>query len=355
IFPSKYLFFDRLDNPEHLEVLFAPPAGTVFNDEILGLHVPVDPETHLVDLTDKQEIAALINGTIDETRVLPSVGFTWRALEGLNLRGAYTQTVARPSFREMGFYVSVEPGSDDLIIGNPQLILSDVDSYDLRAEYVWGEAGDLAAISGFYKTIQNPIESIVLRDPTNFEGSSSALYRTFFNNPNKARLGGVELEARKNLGFIGVDFAEYFSLGGNFTYIDARVDRTDAELQRSRIFFGVADSDKGRVKFTSYSKDRRLFGQPEWIANVDLTFDNPDWGTKVTLAYFGISDILDAAGSAAINPDGAVASITLDRYLDSFGQLNVIASQTIPLSFGGSVTIGANVKNLTNSTRRIIY
>jgi TonB-dependent receptor len=355
IFPSKYLFFDRLDNPAHLEVAVPPKPGTVFNDEILGLRVPINKETGLVDLVSKDEIAGLINGKIDETRILPSVGFTYRALEGLNLRGAYTQTVARPSFREMGFYVSVEPGSDDLIIGNPQLVLSDVDSYDLRAEYVWGEVGDLAAISGFYKTIENPIESIVLRDPSNFEGSSSALYRTFFNNPNKARLAGVELEARKNLGFIPVDFAQYFSLGGNFTYIDATVNRTEAELQRSTAFFGVADKDKKRVQFTSYSKDRRLFGQPEWIANVDLTFDDQDSGTKITLAYFAISDILDAAGSAAINPSGQVQSLTLDRYLDAFGQLNLIASQTIPLRFGGNVTISGNVKNLTNSERRIIY
>ena len=58
--------------------------------------------------------------------MLPAVGLTYRPLEGLALRAAYSQTVARPSFREMGFYVSVEPATDDLIVGNPQLGLSDV-------------------------------------------------------------------------------------------------------------------------------------------------------------------------------------------------------------------------------------
>lgn len=352
IFPTKYLFFDRFDNPARFEP--APIEGATFNDQLLGIDVPIDPETGLVDLVDEQQIRALIDGKISETRLLPAYGVTYRPLEGLNLRGAYSQTVARPSFREMGYYVSVEPGSDDLFVGNPQLVLSDVQSFDLRAEYVWGEVGDLAAISGFYKTIEKPIESIVVRDPQNAEGSSSALYRTFFNNPNLARLRGVEVEARKNLGFLGPDFAQYFSLGGNFTYIDARVDRTDAELARAGVFFGLKDGD--RAKFTSYEKDRRLFGQPEWIANVDLAFDNPDWGTKVALVFFGISDVLDAAGTASIKPDGSVLSITLDRYYDSFTQLNLIASQSWPLGYvGGDVTLGANIKNLTDSTRRLIY
>jgi TonB-dependent receptor len=352
IFPTKYLFFDRLDNPDRSEG--TPNEDATYNDQLLGIDVPIDPETGLVDLASEAEIQSFINGEIDERRVLPSFGFTYRPLEGLNLRGAYSQTVARPSFREMGYYVSVEPGSDDLIVGNPQLKLSDVTSYDLRGEYTWGESGDLAALSAFYKTIDDPIESIIIRNPLNSEGSSSALYRTFFNNPNEARLYGVEVEARKNLGFIGPSFAEYFSLGGNFTYINAKVDRTDAELARAGAFFGPAPGDP--VKFTSYDKDRRLFGQPEWIANIDLSFDNPDWGTRVTLSYFAISDILDAAGSAATSANGTVTSLTLDRYLDSFGQLNLVASQTWAIdALGGDVTLRGNVKNLTDSERRIIY
>jgi outer membrane receptor protein involved in Fe transport len=255
----------------------------------------------------------------------------------------------------MGFYVSVDPGSDDLVVGNPQLQLSDVQSWDARMEYTWGAFGDLAAVSVFYKTIEDPIESIVVRNPANFEASSTALFRTFFNNPNEATLKGIEVEARKNLGFLPrLDFARYFSVGGNFTYIDAEVDRTEAELARSQAFFGVADGD--RERFGDLSDSRRLFGQPEWIANVDLSFDQPDWGTKVTLAFFAISDVLDAAGSASIGPDGTVFSFTLDRYVDSFHQLDLVASQTLrPTWLPGELTLRASAKNLTNSSRGIIY
>lgn len=349
IFPTKYLFFDRLDNPARSEVLTPPRAGTVFNDQILGIALPIDPVTGLVDLTDRAAIESLINGKIDEKKELPSAGFTWWVTGRFSLRGAYSETVARPSFREMGYYVSVEPGTGDPVVGNPQLQLSEVESWDARAEYMLGNEGDLIAASVFAKTITAPIESIVLRDPTNFEGSG-ALYRTFFNNPNEAELKGIEIEVRKNLNFVGPDFARYFTLGGNYTFIEAEVDRTDYELARATPFFGTLPADAGSVSFTSLEKSRRLYGQPEWITNIDLSFDQPDWGTKATLAFFTISDVLDAAGSASLGPDGTAVSYTLDRYIASYEQVDFIFSQK-----WRSWTFKFSVKNLTDSIRKRMY
>jgi hypothetical protein len=136
--------------------------------------------------------------------------------------------------------------------------------------------------------------------------------------------------------------------GGNFTYIDAEVDRVGIELARSEGFFPTAEGDPQR--FSGLERSRRLFGQPEWIANLDVTFDQPDWGTKATLAYFAISDVLDAAGSATVAPSGEVISFVPDRYVDSYGQLDLILSQT-----WRSWIFKISIKNLTDSTRRIIY
>jgi outer membrane receptor protein involved in Fe transport len=353
IFPTRYLLFDRLDNPARGEVASAPPPGTTFNDQILGISVPVDPVTGLVDLLDRGAIESLVNGEIDETELLPAAGIAYRPIDGLSVRGAYSRTVARPSFREMGFYVSLDPTTDDVIVGNPQLGLSDVESIDGRIEYLWGDLGDLAAFSAFYKTIDDPIESIVVRDPLNFE-ATSALFRTFFNNPSQAELWGIEAEARKSLGFLGPELLDYFSIGGNYTYIDAEVDRSPAELARAQAFFRLANGDT--AVFRRLSPTRRLFAQPEWIANADFTIDHPDWGTRLTLAVFAISDVLDAAGSAVLGPDGDVKSATLDRYIDSYYQLDLIASQDwrLPRDLG-VLTFKLNVKNLTDTTRRIVY
>jgi len=381
VFPNRFLFFDRLDNPANAGEVAAnqvPEAGFVFNDEILGIEVPASvpcpttdrPDRTCVDL-DRAAVESLVNGRIDEKRILPAYGFSIRPMEGLNLRGAYSRTVARPSFREMGYYVSVEPGTDDRVIGNPQLRLSDVESWDARAEYAWGDLGDLVALSVFKKSIQEPIESIVIRDPLNAEGSNAALFRTFFNNPNEASLRGFEVEGRKNLGFFTLDFLrrfdvdppgflrsleflKYLSVGGNFTWIDAEVDRTEAELARSESFFRAEAGEP--VRFSGLEETRRLFNQPEWIANADISFDHPDWGTRMTLAFFQISDVLDAAGTATIAPNGDVISFTLDRYVDSFHQLDLVLSQKRRIDLlRGDVTFKLSAKNLTDSTRRLVY
>jgi outer membrane receptor protein involved in Fe transport len=378
-FPSRFLFFERRDNPFTSmapdgsfvgpERPGPPPPGFVFNDQLLGIPVTPGPcagddgsfpGIQCVDLRDRLVLEPLFQGTIDERKLLPSAGFSVRPFEGLNVRGVWSKTVARPSFREMGYYVSVEPGSDDLIVGNPQLQLSDVESRDLRAEYVWGTRGDLIAGSIFEKTIQSPIESIILRDPINVEvNSSGAIYRTFFNNPNTADLSGYEVELRKSLDFLPSYFPEwleYFSIGGNFTRIKAKVARTEAELGRAGPFFGVSQLQGDQERFDELSRYRRLYNQPEWIGNADLTFDHPDWGLEFTLAYFAISDVLDAAGTATIGPTGDTLAFTLDRYVDSFDELRFTLAKRfqLPGSFG-ELTFRATVKNLTDSERRIIY
>jgi len=349
IFPNKWLFLDRIDSPREGIPNRAP--GLTYNDQLLGIRVPLDPATGLVDLPDRAAIDSMVDGKIHERRALPSVAVTYRpefdALLGLTLRGAFSETVARPSFRELGYYVTVEPGTDDFIVGNPQLGLSDVESWDARAEYAWNDA-DLFALSLFRKTIEAPIESMVLRDPRVADGSAN-YYRTFFNNPDDASLDGVEVEARKNLGFLGSDFASFFTLGGNYTFIDAAVDRSDVEIQRASTFFQSLTPDIPRA-YTGLESSRRLFNQPEWIANLNLSFEQPDWGTNMTLAFYAISDVLRTAGTATIGPDGTVYSFTPDRYVDSYNQLDLVISQT----WKGAV-FKLSVKNLTDSTRRVIY
>lgn len=353
-FPTRYLLFDRLDNPDS-PIEGGAPTGSIFNDQLLNITVPADPVTGIVDI-GSEELPSLLNAAIDETRTLPSFGITYRPIEGMTLRTAYSKTVARPSFRELGFYVTVPPGKKDLEVGNPQLQLSDVESVDARLEYTWGPFGDLFAVSAFFKTIDLPIEKIVIRDPLNFDDTSRAIFRTWFNNPNEATLWGIEVEGRKNLGFLnlgslGWDWLEYLSVGANFTYIDAEVGRTDAELQRSEGFFGTLPEDADRERFSRLAPKRRLFGQPEWIGNADLSFDHPEWGTRFTLAFFAISDVLDAAGSANPQANFQITSFTLDEYIDAFHQLDLIFRQKL----WRGIELKVSLKNLTDSQRGVIY
>lgn len=354
IFPGRFLFADRLDNPDNPFFAETPPRDPdfVFNDQILGINLPVD-ENGFVDVKSRDDILRVVNGEIDEFKILPAVSVAYRPIEGLSLRGAYSQTVARPSFRELGYYVTLGTGSADFTIGNPQLQLSEVESFDLRLEYVWGDFGDLVGFSFFTKTIDDPIESIAIRNPTDVDN----LFRTFRNNENQAEMLGIELEARKNLGFMG-DFFEYLSIGGNFTWIDAEVERSQFEIDQAAPFFRASqeDIDAGRVRSNGLEKKRRLFNQPEWIGNADVSFDHTEWGTKVTLSIFALSEVLDAAGSGNILPNGTPNAFTLDRFVDTFHQIDLVMSQSFEIPMvPGEWTLKTSIKNLTDTTRKIIF
>jgi len=365
IFPSKYLFIDRQDRPgvpgaPGDGAASAPGAGVVFNDQILNIPVQPDfstticdppppaPPRGCVDLRTDAAIVDALSNAIDEVAVLPSVGITYRPFDWWTLRAAYSQTLARPSFRELGYYASIEATQDEPTVGNPYLDVSPVESIDGRMEFTWGSVGDLAAVSGFYKTIGTPIEAILVSSP----GGQPDVARTFFNNPNEASLWGIELELRKTLDFLGWDFFDYFSIGGNGTYIDAEVARSAAELSRYTNFFAVNPRDQSRVTFTELAPTRRLFGQPEWIANADLTFDHPGWGTRVTLAYYAISDVLESVGAVKTKDSGTqVRSLTLDRFIAGFYTLDLIVAQEL----GHGLGLSFRARNLTDSVRGRLY
>lgn len=359
--PPRYLFADRRDNPLPPDVA-SPPPGFSYNDELIGFRDAV-PEGVLIDCFTRECLERELRGEIDELYFLPSVGISYRPWDGWVFRFAYSRTVARPSFRELSYYASVESNSDDFFVGNPRLGTSDVESFDGRVEWTFGDFGDLFAASVFYKTIADPIEQIIIVD----QGAASCdapvcQYRTFVNNPAEAELLGMELEGRKTLDFIGAEalggFLETFSIGGNFTYIDAQVERAQIQRERSVTWFGATDADiaAGRQAFDRMSRKRRLFGQPEWIANADITFDHPDWGTRATLSIFAISEVLDAIGSNELSIETGVISTQFDRYLDKFYQLDLVVSQAFEVpGLPGEFSARASVKNLTDSTRKIIY
>ena len=196
----------------------------------------------------------------------------------------------------MGFYVSVEPATDDLLVGNPQLGLSDVESYDTRAEYVFGDHGDLVARERFYKKIEDPIESIVVRNPLNFDGASNALFRTFFNNENEATVQGIEVEARKSLDFLGVRSSASTSRSAATT--PTSTPRWTAPSSRSSARSGLLREAPGDAEPFSRldqaaggcSASRSGSSTPTSASTI------PTGARRRRSRCFGISDVLDAAG-----------------------------------------------------------
>jgi TonB-dependent receptor len=257
----------------------------------------------------------------------PGVGLIWEPVEKVAVRIHYSETSGRPSLREVSpfFNKSIETGN--LVLGNPALKPSDVSSYDLRVE--WNPTpSDAVAVSLFRKDIRNPIEKLLF----NTTAQTSEFTESWVNNPNTADLTGVEFELRHDLSRWDEALAG-FSVGGNFTWIDASVAENPYVIQRASQNFQDPDA---------IPRERRLFDQPEYIANIDLTWNQPRWGTTITVAGYAISDVLETAG---------LLSSTYDLYQRSTTRLDLIVSERLTKN----LKLKISAKNLTDPVHGTVY
>ena len=200
---------------------------------------------------------------ISQTDVLPAAGliFTFYR-EQMKLRLNYGKTVARPTYREIAPYRSYDIAGDEVIEGNPNLTMSEIDNFDLRWDWFLGP-GEVLSFGGFYKDLQSPIEKYNVT----LDGSIIT-----FINRETAQVYGLEFEARKNLMFISPRF-ENFSAGFNLALIQSQTELTEDELGNKQIF----DPD--------VSETRPMFDQSPVILNADLNFDKPEWRTSATISF----------------------------------------------------------------------
>ena len=213
------------------------------------------------------------NAKIQQLDLLPAVGATFEVMQDVNLRLAWSQTLARPSFKELGPVVTQDFSDSQIFLGNPNLKLSSVNNYDFRAEY-FPRAGEVLAVSLFYKDIQNPIEQTIF-------GIGSTQYLRYSNNP-QAQVWGVEVEARKRLDQVHAALKN-FSANFNSTYIQSQVELSEQQIdaRQSSGIFGTT---------------RPLQGQPLYIINAGLSYDDQERGFYAGLFYNVTGPFLFAAG-----------------------------------------------------------
>ena len=98
--------------------------------------------------------------------------------EVFQLRFGYSETSIRPDLREINDATYRDPLTNDLVDGNPGIIPSSIDNFDIRGEWFW-DNNDNLTVSVFYKDIENPIElfeapasdTTILREIVNAESA----------------------------------------------------------------------------------------------------------------------------------------------------------------------------------------
>ncbi|GAB4335008.1 MAG: TonB-dependent receptor [Calditrichia bacterium] len=255
-------------------------------------------------------------GKLQNVSWLPSANLIYALGDAANLRLAYSQTIARPTLREMAPYVSQDFVNDYFFIGNPNLKLTEIRNFDFRMEW-FTRPGEIMALSIFAKKFKNPIERVILTD------NGSVQYK----NVNNAQLAGMELEVRKQLDFISQKL-DAFQFGGNLTLIQSRVKIPLSELQAIRVLDPDADDS------------RELQGQSPYLLNLDFSYKNSGWGTFIGMHYNVFGKRL-----ASVNFGASPAVYEMPRH-----SLNLSIKQ--PLHKNLSLKIG--IKNLLNAKYREI-
>ncbi|HUH02486.1 MAG TPA: TonB-dependent receptor, partial [Kofleriaceae bacterium] len=97
----------------------------------------------------------------DDNDVLPAFSAVYALTPAMNLRGAYSYTLARPRFRELAPFLFVDYERRRIVSGNPTLLTTRIHNGDLRWEW-FARDTEVYAASLFYKRFINPTEQVVV-------------------------------------------------------------------------------------------------------------------------------------------------------------------------------------------------
>lgn len=269
-------------------------------------------------------------GGFESEDFLPAFSAVYDLRDNMNLRFAYGRTIATPTFKEISPIEIENRFTGTTEQGNPNLTRTLIDNFDLRWEWFL-ENGQIIAVSAFYKSMEDPIE-IVETAGVDLDGDG---FNDLFagnivpQNVEEATIAGLEFEWRYQLGEL-IDSLRHFTLSGNLTVVDSEV--------------SVPVDEQAIVDQAFLETERQLTGQSPYIVNFDISYDQPDWGTGVSLSYNYTDDRL-----FLVNPtkNGGLGNV----FEEGRGSLNLNITQQI--NEGWSVKFSAS--NLLNPDYRYYY
>ncbi|HEV7236817.1 MAG TPA: TonB-dependent receptor, partial [Ktedonobacteraceae bacterium] len=256
-----------------------------------------------------QDYGIVNAGNLNQTSVLPSAGLIYKVrndeLSPILVRVNFSQTVARPSMRELSGVAAYDYELRDMVNGNPDLKMVQINNYDVRFESYF-KSGDNVSLSVFYKDFKNHIE-LVQFDPYGF---------FWMNNTNKSWLRGIELEGRKAL-------LNHFEVRANVSLVDSRT-----------TFVKQFTLTNGTKEFGE-TVTHTMYGQAPWVFNGIFAYTLDSIGFSAALSY-------NIQGPKLVIEGGAGLPAVYER---SRNLLDLTLSKTL----GRHFIITGKVRNLLNA------
>ena len=270
---------------------------------------------------------------LDALDLFPSLNVIYSANERQNIRGSYTKTIARPSFKELSYAQILDPITNRIFNGSlftygnwdGNLVETRIDNLDLRWES-FRENGQMFSVSAFYKKFEKPIEMV--RIP---EQQTSTEFQP--RNVGDGQLLGVELEARKNLSFISPTLNKLL-FNVNVTMVQSQIEMTELEFNSRKQYEKVGQNIENK---------REMAGQSPYVINAGFTYTNDSLGVDAGLFYNVKGPTLYIVG----------AGLFPDIYFESFHSLNFSASKKFGEEKQSSIDF--RISNLLNDSWEYNY
>ena len=327
-----YLPFDQIFNPENLNNTgFVMDEGTENADkydatsDLNAGYVQIEnkfgPKTRLIWGVRVEDSYQLVNTfypsgnklKVENTYldVLPSFNFTYSLNDKTNIRLSASQTVTRPELREMTNFGFFDYISKRILQGNPDLKRSENTNLDFKYE-IYPSNGQVLSFSAFYKYFKNPIEQIV--------SSANGGKNVSFQNANSANTYGFEIEARKNLDFLGEsNFYKNLTAYTNASFIISTVNLNS---------------------LVSEVTSRALQGQSPYLINAGLQYAAPKNNLAFNLLYNKIGP--------------RIAEVGYEGYPDIYERGRDVVDFQISKNFSRRLELKLNISDILNQ-KQVFY
>lgn len=241
--------------------------------------------------------------------VFPSLNTTYKINDQHQVRLSYGRSINRPEFREVSSSVYYDFDLASNVQGNTELKNCYVDNLDLRYEW-YPSRGELISLAVFYKHFDSPIEWTYT-----VAGGTDLIYS--YKNAKSANNYGVELDIRKNLGFIGLkDFSWSFN----------------GALIKSKVQF-----EKGAKE-----EDRPMQGQSPYLINTGIFYKNAPLKMDIALLYNRIGKRIIGVGRS----EGSTGNDSNSRVPHSYEMPRNTIDFSLAKKFGEHLELKLNVRNL---------
>ncbi len=226
--------------------------------------------------------------------VLPAYSVVWKPSDKIRARIAYSETLARPDFRELSTVGFIDDETGNNVQGNANLKGTVIKNIDHRWEYYF-TPDEYASIGVFHKNFENPIEVMFLPGVNRIQT---------FDNAKAAENFGLELEGRVGVRHFSRTLRR-FTVLTNLTLISSEIELDE------------------RNRGIQTSSSRPLQGQSPYVVNMQLQYDHSTLGFSTTLLYNVVGKRITEVGTNDIP----------DTYEQPFGQLDLVASKRIAKNY----------------------